>query len=66
MMKWLVTLTVVLFVLGLAGPLLARLGLGRMPGDVTVQRNGRRFYFPVATSIVMSLALILILRLLRI
>lgn len=66
MMKWLVTLAVVLFVLGLAGPLLARLGLGRMPGDVTIKRNGRHFYFPVATSIVLSLALMLILRLLRV
>ncbi len=66
MLKWLVTLSVVIFVLGLVGPWLARLGLGRMPGDVTVQRNGRRFYFPVATSIVLSLVLMLILRLLRI
>ena len=66
MLKWLITLGVVSFVLGLVGPWLARLGLGRMPGDVTVQRNGRRFYFPVATSIVLSLVLMLILRLLRI
>jgi hypothetical protein len=66
MLKWLVTLAVAIFVLGLLGPWLARLGLGRMPGDVTVQRNGRRFYFPVATSIVLSLALMLIFRLLRI
>ena len=66
MLKWLLTLAVVLFVLGLAGPWLARLGLGRLPGDVSVQRRGRRFYFPVATSIVLSLALMLVLRLLRI
>ncbi len=66
MLKWLLTLAVVIIVLGLAGPWLARLGLGRMPGDVSVQRNGRRFYFPVATSIVLSLALMLVLHLLRI
>ena len=66
MLKWLFTLAVVLFVLGLAGPWLARLGLGRLPGDVSVQRRGRRFYFPIATSIVLSLALSLVLRLLRI
>lgn len=66
MLKWLVTLAVAIFVLGLLGPWLARLGLGRMPGDVSVQRNGRRFYFPVATSIVLSLVLMLIFRLLRI
>jgi hypothetical protein len=65
MLKWLLTLAVVLFVLGLAGPWLSRLGLGRLPGDVSVERRGRRFYFPVATSIVLSLALMLVLRLLR-
>ena len=66
MLKWLATLAVVLFVLGLAGPWLSRLGLGRLPGDVRVPRRGRGFYFPVATSIVLSLLLMLILRVLRI
>ncbi len=62
MLKWLVTLAVVLYVLGLAGPLLARLGLGRLPGDITIQHRGRRFYFPVATSIILSLVFMLVLR----
>lgn len=66
MLKWLLTLAVVLFALGLAGPLLARLGLGRLPGDFSIQRRDRRFYFPVATSIVLSLALTLALQVLRI
>lgn len=66
MMKWLLTLVVLLFALGFAGPWLARLGLGRLPGDISVVRRGRRFYFPVATSIVLSLALMLVFRLLRI
>lgn len=66
MLKWLLTLAVLIFVLGLAGPWLSRLGLGRLPGDVSVRRRGRRFYFPVSTSIVLSLALMLIFRLLRI
>ena len=55
MLKWLVTLAVVLFVLGIAGPWLAKMGLGRLPGDVNVERRGRRFYFPVATSIVLPI-----------
>ena len=66
MLKWLVTLAVLVFVLGLAGQWLARTGLGRLPGDVSFERRGRRFYFPVATSIVLSLALMLVLRLLPI
>lgn len=66
MLKWLVTLAVALFVLGPAGPLLARLGEGQLPGDIRVEHHGRRFYFPVATSIVLSLALTLVLQMLRI
>jgi hypothetical protein len=66
MLKWLLTLAVVLFVLGIAGPWLTRLGLGRLPGDVSIERRGRRFYFPVATSIVLSLVLMLVLRVVRI
>jgi hypothetical protein len=66
MLKWLLTLAVVLFVLGIAGPWLTRLGLGRLPGDVSIERRGRRFYFPRATSIVLSLVLMLVLRVVRI
>jgi hypothetical protein len=66
MLQWLLTLAVVLFVLGIAGPWLTRLGLGRLPGDVSIERRGRRFYFPLATSIVLSLVLMLVLRVVRI
>ncbi len=61
MLKWLLTLLVVLFALGLLRPLLARLGLGRLPGDLEVQHRGRKFYFPFATSIIFSLVIMLLL-----
>jgi uncharacterized membrane protein len=35
--------------------------LGRLPGDMSVERGNFTFYFPVATSIVVSLVLSLIL-----
>lgn len=66
MLKWLVTLFFVLFALGLLGPLLNRLGLGRLPGDLQLQHRGRKFYFPVATSILFSLVISMLLWLLRI
>ena len=48
---------------------LARLGvpfpLGRLPGDIVVQREGFTLYFPLATSIVVSLVLSLLFYLLR-
>ena len=37
-----------------------KLGLGRLPGDIVVERKGFRFYAPVATSILLSLLLTLL------
>jgi hypothetical protein len=37
--------------------------LGRLPGDVTVRRGPVTFYFPLATSIVLSVLLTLLLNL---
>lgn len=59
-MKWLVTLVLALFVLGLFTPWLKRLGLGRLPGDVQVKRKRGVFYFPFTSVILMSLLLSLI------
>jgi hypothetical protein len=37
------------------------LRIGRLPGDLSVERGNFRFYFPLATSIVLSVALSLLL-----
>lgn len=66
MLKWLGTLVVALLALGLFWPLLAKIGLGRLPGDLQLEHRGRKFYFPVATSIVCSLVITLLLWVLRI
>lgn len=39
-------------------------GLGRLPGDIVIKRNGFTFYFPLATSIVLSVIFSLLLTLL--
>ncbi len=54
-----------LFVVGLAFMLLGRTGLGRLPGDIVIQRGNFSFYFPIVTSILLSLILSGILWLLR-
>lgn len=36
-------------------------GLGRLPGDIFFQRGNLSFYFPVVTSIILSLLLTIIL-----
>jgi hypothetical protein len=64
MLKWLLTLAVALAVLTAVSPWLARHGLGRLPGDVVVRYKGRRYYLPFTTTILLSLALTLLTRLL--
>lgn len=63
MLKWLLALVVALAVLTALSPWSARLGLGRLPGDITVRVRGRSYYFPLTTTIVLSLALTLLARL---
>jgi len=41
------------------------LPIGRLPGDITVKRGNFTFYFPLATSIIASILLTLLLSLLR-
>lgn len=61
----LVIIGVILIIIGLAWPLLQKLGLGRLPGDISIERDGFRFYFPITTSIIVSLILTLIVWILR-
>ncbi len=39
--------------------------LGRLPGDIVVRRGSFSFYFPLATSIVLSILLTLLMSFLR-
>jgi hypothetical protein len=41
------------------------LRIGRLPGDISVERGNLRFYFPLATSVVVSIVLTLALWLAR-
>jgi hypothetical protein len=63
--RFLVVLGVVLVIAGLAWPLLTKLGLGRLPGDIHIEREGFSFYFPITTGLLISAAISLILWLLR-
>ena len=65
MARFLVTIGLVLVALGFLWPLLSKLGLGRLPGDIVISRGNFRFYFPIATSLLVSLVLSLILWLFR-
>ena len=55
---------VVLLVVGLIIFAAERFGLGRLPGDIVIEREGFTLYLPLATSLVVSLGLTLVLWLL--
>ncbi|HFD92532.1 MAG TPA: DUF2905 domain-containing protein [Gammaproteobacteria bacterium] len=65
MQKALITIGAVLLIAGILWPWLSKSGLGRLPGDIVVERDNFRFYFPLTTSILISLVLTLIFWLMR-
>lgn len=65
MQRMLVILGLVLLAAGLLWPWLSRLPWGRLPGDISIDREHFSFHFPLTTSILVSLLLTLILSLWR-
>ena len=63
MIKWLLVLVVGVVVITLVSPWLARFGLGRLPGDIVVKWRGRPVRIPIMTTILLSLVLTLLGRL---
>lgn len=62
-MKWLLTTFLALLVLTALQPWLQRLGIGRLPGDLRFRRNGREVVVPFTSTVVLSLLLMLVARL---
>ena len=60
MSRALIVIGLVFVVAGLLWPWLTRLGLGRLPGDIVIQREGFTFYAPIATGLIISVVLSLI------
>ncbi len=44
---------------------LGRLGFGRLPGDILIEKENVTFYFPLATMLIISLVLTIIVNLFR-
>ncbi|MEO8101013.1 MAG: DUF2905 family protein [Betaproteobacteria bacterium] len=62
MLKWVLLVAIAVVVLGILGPRLTRFGLGRLPGDLRFRRNGRDYYLPITSTILLSLLLTLLAR----
>jgi len=64
MQKALLFTGVALIIIGLAWPLIARLGLGSLPGDLSWKGEGWSVHVPLASMILISLALTLAINIL--
>ena len=61
MLKWLLTLVVAIFVLGILTPHLARwIRFGQLPGDIQLRFRGKTYQFPLVSTLIFSCLLYLI------
>jgi hypothetical protein len=65
MQRILVTVGLLIAVIGLLWPWLSQLPLGRLPGDIVVDRPGFKLFAPFTTMIIVSLVLSVVVWLLR-
>jgi uncharacterized membrane protein len=65
MSRTLIIIGIVLVILGLLWPWLQKSGLGRLPRDIALERDNFRFYFPLTTSIIVSIIITLLFWLFR-
>ena len=63
--KWLITVGLILVAAGLLWPLMSKLGLGRLPGDIVVRRDGFSLYFPLMTCLVISVVVSIVIWIFR-
>jgi len=61
MQKALIILGLVFLAIGIAWPWLSSSPLGRLPGDIVIQRDNFTFYFPITTMIIISVVISLII-----
>jgi hypothetical protein len=54
MARFLIVLGLAILVVGLLWPYLSQIGLGRLPGDIVIERENMTFYFPLMTCLLLS------------
>jgi len=60
MARFLIVLGLAILVIGLLWPYLSQIGLGRLPGDIVIERENMTFYFPLMTCLLLSMLLSLV------
>jgi Protein of unknown function (DUF2905) len=61
MARVLIVLGALILAVGLLWPYLSQLGLGRLPGDIVIERGNTTFYFPLMTCLLISVVFSLLL-----
>jgi hypothetical protein len=57
MARTLIIIGIAIVLLGILWPWLGKLGLGRLPGDIVIERGNTSFYFPIVTCVLISVAI---------
>lgn len=65
MQRGLILFGILLVLIGLLWPWISKLGLGRLPGDIAIEKENSRLYFPITTSLLISFLLSLVFWLFR-
>lgn len=65
MQRTLIIIGLIVLAAGMLWPWIGKLGLGRLPGDIRIERDGFGFYFPLTTGIILSIVITLILWIFR-
>ena len=65
MQRILIVIGAVVLLAGLLWPWLSKLGLGHLPGDIRIETENAFFYFPITTSVIVSIVVSLIVWFIR-
>lgn len=60
MQKLLIVIGVIVVLVGLFWPVIGKIPFGRLPGDIIISRPGFKFYFPITTSVIISIIITII------
>ena len=61
MNKILITIGIIILLLGILWPVLNKLPIGKLPGDIVVKKDGFSFYLPITTMIIVSVLISILL-----
>jgi hypothetical protein len=60
MSRFLIVLGLGILLIGLIWPVVEKIGIGRLPGDVVIRRDNFTFYFPIMTCLLLSILISLV------